>query len=161
LIEIQKTDYLKLFCFANLHRKFMTSIATISDEFEWLDMLVNTEYAKNFPNDLKYPTFGVWKLALKIWNRLVLNQNFDKLFEVSNQMINLFRSSKFQKKGLLPDDDETVQKFQELKDQVMDEFDLEKSDFKEEMIDSISVFYDAVCDRNLNEATIYMINSMD
>jgi len=91
----------------------------------------------------------------------VLNENFDKLFIASNQMINLFRSSKFEKKGLLPESNETVQKFQELKQKVMNELDLEKSDFKEEMIDSISVFYDAVCDRNLNEATIYMINSMD
>jgi len=91
----------------------------------------------------------------------VLNENFDKLFEASNQMINLFRSSKFEKKGLLPESNETVQQFQELKQKVMNELDLEKSDFKEEMIDSISVFYDAVCDRNLNEATIYMINSMD
>jgi hypothetical protein len=44
----------------------------------------------------------------------------------------------------LSKDDETVQINQKLKDQIMNEFDLDENDFNEEMINSISVFYDAV-----------------
>jgi len=163
LIKIQKTDYLKLFCFASLHRKFIDSITVIADDFLWLDVLINTEYAKNFPNEPKYPTFGLWKLALKIWNKTVLNQNFDMLLKVSGQMIDLQRCFNYEKKGLLSKDDQTVQMqhYQKLKDKIMNEFDINEKEFNGEMINSISVFYDAVCDRNLNEVTVYMVNSMD
>ena len=161
LIETQKTDHLKLFCFASLHKTFIDGIRVIADDFLWLDKLVNTEYAKNFPNEPKHPTFGVWKLALKIWNRTVLNQNFDKLFEVSSTMINLLRCSKFEKQNLLSKYDRKVQQSQKLKDQIMNELESNEKDFNEELINSISVFYDAVLDRNLNEVTFYMVNSMD
>ena len=43
----------------------------------------------------------------------------------------------------------------------MNEFESNEKDFNEELINSISVFYDAVLDRNLNEVTFYMVNSMD
>lgn len=89
LINAQEDDYLKLFCFTNLHHKFVTSLSMFSGEFEWLDKIVNVEYGKSFPNDPKYPIFGVWKLALKHWNTLVLNKNYEELKTTSERMIDL------------------------------------------------------------------------
>jgi hypothetical protein len=59
--------------------KFRESLSQITEEFAWLEKIVNDLFSKIFPTHPVYPQWSVWRLMVKIWVREVVDVNFKGL----------------------------------------------------------------------------------